>query len=104
MIQIIIDGVISYSHSLYTFTVKKDGDFVATGQCSGVQILKAAKGKKAFCVYRTDSLGIQQHIISCIDAIVTLGKDVPESVIEDLTLPEPKEKARVNACHGKVLS
>lgn len=104
MIQIIIDGVISYSHSLYTFTVKKDGDFVATGQCSGVQIFKAVKGKKAFCVYRTDSLGIQQHIISCVDAVVTLGKDVPESVIDDLTVPDMKEKARLNACHGKVIS
>lgn len=103
MIQIIIEDVISYSHSLYTFTIKKDGDFVATGQCSGVQILKAAKGKKAFCVYRTDALGIQQHIISCVDAIVTLGKDVPESVIEDFTLSDPKEKARLNACHGRVV-
>lgn len=104
MIQIIIDGVISYSHSLYTFTVKKDGDFIATGQCSGVQILKAVKGRKAFCVYRTDALGIRQHIISCIDAIVTLGKDVPESVVEDLTVSDEKEKARLNSCHGKVIS
>ena len=104
MIQIIIDEVISYSHSLYDYTIKSNGEFVGTGSCSCVQIRKAAHGHKAYTLYRLDAMGIQQHIITFLDAVVTLGKDVPETVIEDFTVPDKKEKMRMNTYHGKMIS
>ena len=103
MIQIIINEVISYSHSLYDYTIKSNGEFVGTGSCSGVQI-KAAHGHKAYSLYRLDAMGIQQHIITFLDAVVTLGKDVPETVIEYFTFPDEKAKMKMNTYHGKVIS
>ena len=104
MIQIIINAVISESRKLYDFTVKSNGDYICGGICSGVQILKAAHGHIGYLLYRADFAGIQHHIVTCEDAVVVLGKDVPETVIEDFTVSDEKEKARMNTYHGKVIS
>ena len=104
MIQIIINGVFNESQKLYIYTIRSNGDYIGGGLCSCVQILKATHDHLAYSLYILDAVGIRHRLITYEDAVVTLENGVPETVIEDFTVPDEKEKARLNACHGKVIS
>ena len=94
MIQIIIDGIFNESQKLYIYTIRNNGDYIGGGLCSCVQILKATHGHLAYSLYILDAVGIRHRLITCEDAVVTLEGDVPETVIEDFTVPDEKRKSK----------
>ena len=100
------------NHEFYSAEFVKDGVELGATAISSIEIEEL--GELLTCYRFMRKINGSSHMmimlynikldIRCEETVVTLGKDVPETVIEDFTVPDEKEKARLNACHGKVIS